>query len=310
MVTKIPVIIDTDPGIDDAIAIAMAIADDRLDIRLFTTVGGNVGLDKTTANMLKLVEFFGLDVPVARGSARPLIREPQEASNVHGDSGMDGYDFAEPDPARLAADHAVLAMHRVIRESTSPLTLVGLGPLTNFALLLRLFPEDAANIERIVFMGGSTQRGNKGVLAEYNVYCDPEAADIVLRSGLSIAMVPLDVGWKALVMPEQSAQIAQLGRTGEMVHGLLSRYRGGGLTTGLKMYDGTAIACLLEPGMFTIEHVPVVVELQGSMTAGATLVDLRGYLGIAPNADVAVDIDAEAFSAFLLQQLKRCDQGK
>lgn len=301
-----PVIIDTDPGIDDAIAIAMAIADERLDVRLFTTVGGNVGVEKTTANMLKLVEFFGLDVPVAQGCARPLVREPQEASNVHGDSGMDGYDFAEPDATRLDPEHAVLAMHRVLAE-TDRVTIVCLGPLTNLAMLLRLFPADADRIDRVVFMGGSTQRGNKGVLAEYNVYCDPEAADVVLRSGLRLGMVPLDVGWKALVMPEQSARIAKLGRTGEMVHGLLSRYRGGGLATGLKMYDGTAIAFLLEPDMFTVEHAPVAVELHGSMTAGATLVDLKGYLGMEPNCDVAVDIDADAFSSFLLQQLERCN---
>lgn len=305
---KIPIIIDTDPGIDDAIAIAMAIADERLDVRLFTTVGGNVGVDKTTDNMLKLREFFGLQgIPVARGCARPLVRQPQEASNVHGDSGMDGWDFPEPDRSVLDEEHAVMAMHRVLAASDVPVTVVCLAPLTNLALLLRLYPDDAALIERVVFMGGSTQRGNKGVLAEYNIYCDPEAADIVLRSGLPLAMVPLDVGWKALVMPEDSARIKELGRTGEMVHGLLSRYRGGGLATGLKMYDGTAIAYLLEPEMFTVEHVPVAVELDGGMTKGATLVDLKGYLGMEPNCDVAVDIDADAFSTFLLQQLQRCN---
>lgn len=300
---KIPVIIDTDPGIDDAIAIAMAVADERLDIQLFTTAAGNTGIHNTTSNMLKLAEFFGLDIPIAQGCERALIRAPQEASQVHGDSGMDGYDFPEPAWDALLPDHAVLAMHQALHASDTKMTIVCLAPLTNLAMLLRLYPGDVERIERVIFMGGSTQRGNKGVLAEYNIFCDPEAADIVFRSGVSLHMVPLDVGWKALVMPQHSAKIAELGKAGKMLHALLSHYRGGGLETGLKMYDGTAIALLLQPEMFTTVYAPVTVELHGTHTAGTTLVDLKGYMDAEKNCEVAVDIDSEEFTSFMLAQL-------
>lgn len=307
MTQRIPVIIDTDPGIDDAIAIAIAAFDPALDIRLITTVGGNVGVEMTTDNTLKLMEFWGLDIPVAQGASAPLVRPAQEASDVHGDSGMDGYDFPAPDREKLLPEHAVSAMRRVLADAEHPVTFVCLAPLTNLALLLRMHPEVKERIARVIFMGGSTERGNKGVLSEYNIHCDPEAADIVLRSGLKLSMVPLDVGWKALVYPEDSARIRGINKTGEMVHGLLSRYRGVGMRNGLKMYDGCAVAYLLKPELFKTVAAPVVVELNGTYTAGATLVDFRGYLGMTPNVDVATDVDPVAFTDFLLAQLALCN---
>lgn len=306
MSVRTPVIIDTDPGIDDAIALAMALFDDRLDVSLITTVAGNVDVTKTTDNALKLLEFWGLDIPVAVGAARPLVRDPQYETAVHGVSGMEGYEFPSPNRNRLLTETAVEAIHRTLQASAEPATIVCLAPMTNLALLLREHPEDRERIARVIFMGGSTQRGNKGVLSEFNVHADPEAADIVLRSGLPLVMIPLDVGWKALVYPEDSARIRELNSTGAMIHGLLSRYRGIGLKNGLKMYDGCAIAYLLEPDLFTMQEAPVAVELNGTYTSGATLVDFRGYLGLDPNALVATDVDAAGFTELLLNRIDAC----
>lgn len=219
---------------------------------------------------------------------------------------MEGYAFPAPDRSQLLPETAVEAMHRQLQASAEPVTIVCLAPMTNLALLLREHPEDQDRIARVVFMGGSTQRGNKGVLSEFNVHADPEAADIVLRSGLPLVMLPLDAGWRALVYPEDSARIRELNETGAMIHGLLSRYRGIGLRNGLKMYDGCAIAYLLEPNLFTMQEAPVVVELDGKYTSGATLVDFRGYLGIDANVSVATDVDASGFTELLLNRIDAC----
>ena len=234
---KRPIIIDTDPGIDDAVAIAIALFSEELDVRLITTVAGNVSVDKVTYNTLRILKFFKKEVPVARGVAEPLILPLLDASNVHGKSGMEGFDFEEPDDHLLLPEHAVNAMYRVIMESKEPITLVPIAPLTNIALLLKLYPEVKGNIREIVLMGGSAGRGNKGVMSEFNIATDPEAAKIVFDSGLPLVMAGLDVGWKALVLREDSAKLPQLGEVGRMAYCLFQKYRGGSMKTGLKMYD-------------------------------------------------------------------------
>mgnify|MGYP002735237241 CR=1 FL=1 len=304
---KRPIIIDTDPGIDDAVAIAVALFDPTLEIKLITTVGGNVSLEKVTKNVLKLLKFFDItDIPVAAGAKEPLFRKVKDASSVHGESGMDGYDFEPGDEGLMLEENAVVAMRDTILKSAEKVTLIPIGPLTNIALLLKVFPEVKDNIEEIIMMGGSTGRGNFGVLTEFNAGIDPEAAKIVFKSGVKITMVGLDVGWKALVFPEDSLKIKEQNRTGEMIYSLFKHYRGKGLANGLKMYDGCAIAYLTEPEMFTVQECFIDVETEGQMTAGATLVDFRGYLGQENNAFVTTDIDDEAFREWLLAGLKRC----
>lgn len=305
--TKRPIIIDTDPGIDDAIAIAIALYNEELDIKLFTTVAGNVSVDKVTNNLLKLLNFWNSNIPVAKGACEPLIEPFVDASNVHGSSGMDGYDFPEPRTENLLKEHAVEAMRRVILTSEEKITLVCIGPLTNVALLFKIYPEVKANVQEIVLMGGSATRGNKGVLSEFNLASDPEAAKIVFESGLKITMVGLDVGWKALVYPEDSIKIKDFGKTGEMIYALLQKYRGGGLKTGLKMYDSCAIAYLLEPSMFTTEETTIVIETTSPLTRGASLVDLKGYLKQAKNATVCLDINEVQFKDWLLKSLAKCE---
>ncbi len=304
--SKRPIIIDTDPGIDDAVAIAIALFSEELDVRLITTVAGNVSLDKVTYNTLRLLKFFGKEVPVAKGAEAPLVLPLQDASNVHGKSGMEGFDFEEPDDHLLLKENAVNAMYRVIMESPEPITLVPIAPLTNIALLLKLYPEVKKNIREIVLMGGSASRGNKGVMSEFNIATDPEAAKIVFDSGLPLVMAGLDVGWKALVLPEDSAKLPALGEVGRMAYCLFQKYRGGSMKTGLKMYDSCAMAYLLKPEMYEIVETYVDVELHGSMTAGCTLVDLKGYLGKPSNAKVCLDINQEMFRQWFLERMAKC----
>lgn len=303
---KRPIIIDTDPGIDDAVAIAIALFSEELDVKLITTVAGNVSLDKVTYNTLRLLKFFQKEVPVAKGAAEPLILPLMDASNVHGKSGMEGFDFEEPDDHLLLEENAVNAMRRVIMESDEPITLVPIAPLTNIALLLKAYPEVKANIREIVMMGGSASRGNKGVMSEFNVATDPEAAKIVFNSGLPLVMAGLDVGWNALVLPEDSAKLPQLGEVGRMAYCMFQKYRGGSMKTGLKMYDSCAMAYLLKPEMYEIAETYVDVELAGTMTAGCTLVDLKGYLGKPNNAKVCMSINQELFRTWFLDCIARC----
>ncbi len=304
--SKRPIIIDTDPGIDDALALAIALFSDELDVRLITTVAGNVSLENVTQNTLRLLNFFGKDVPVAMGAAQPLIADFVDASNVHGKTGMEGYDFPEPKTELLLKEHAVNAMRRVIMESPEPVTLVPIATLTNIALLFAMYPEVRTNIREIVMMGGSATRGNKGVMSEFNVATDPEAAQMVFQSGLPIVMAGLDVGLKALVFPQDSEEIKEMGKVGDMAYHLFKRYRGGSFNTGLKMYDSCAIAYLLCPELYTMEEAFVGVELNGMMTTGCTVVDLRGYLHREPNAKVCMDIDGEKFRVWFKEAIAKC----
>lgn len=301
------IIIDTDPGIDDAVAIAAALFDERLDIKLFTTVAGNVSVDKVTKNLLKLLAFWNKKIPVAIGSERPLLREAINASDIHGSTGMDGYEFPEAKYEVLTKNHAVIEMYKVLMDSKEKTTIVGIGPLTNIGLLLRVYPECVERIEELVIMGGSLGRGNAGVFSEFNIAADPEAAKIVFESNISLTMVGLDVGEKALVLPKEREQIQKMNKTGDMIDQLFRKHRGGSLETGLKMYDGCAIAYLLTPEMFEVRDSYVTVETQGVLTAGATLVDLDGYLGKAANCRVCVDIDEEQFRNWFLEAIGKCD---
>lgn len=303
---KRPIIIDTDPGIDDALALAIALFSEELDVRLITTVAGNVSLENVTLNTLRLLSFFGKDVPVAKGAAKPLIVEFVDASNVHGKTGMEGYDFPEPKTDLLLPEHAVNAMRRVIMESPEPITLVPIATLTNIALLFAMYPEVKSNIREIVMMGGSASRGNKGVMSEFNIATDPEAAQMVFQSGVPIVMAGLDVGLKALVYPQDSEEIRTMGKVGDMAYHMFKRYRGGSFQTGLKMYDSCAIAYLLCPELFEVVETYVGVELHGTMTAGCTVVDLKGYLHREPNAKVCIDVDGEKFRTWFKSAVAKC----
>lgn len=304
--TKKQIIIDTDPGIDDAVALAIALFSNELEVKLITTVAGNVGLDYVTQNALKLLEFFGKDIPVAKGLDAPLIREMKDASQVHGETGMEGYDFKKPTNQLLLNEHAINAMRETILNSKELITILAIGPLTNIAMLLKMYPETKAQIKEIIFMGGSLTRGNSSVMSEFNIDFDPEAAKIVFDSGVPIVMVGLDIGLKVLIFPEESQKIKAMNKVGEMFYGLFKRYRGGSMETGLTMYDSTAIAYLLRPDLFEVTKSFLDVELNGKYTTGTTIVDLQGLLNEEPNATICVDIDQDGFKEWFLTSIENC----
>ncbi len=292
---KKPIIISTDPGIDDAVAIALALFSEKLDVKLICPIFGNVSLEYTKQNLEKLITFFEKDTRIVSGSNKPLLRKAIDASNVHGKTGMDGYPF--PDAKIFIEDSVsgVEAMHQVINSEKGKTTLVGIGPLTDIALLIHLYPQDLDKIEQVVLMGGSLGRGNYGVLSEFNFAADPEAAKIVFDSGLPIQVAPMEVGRQAKIMPNLTEKISHAGRVGDMFYNLFSKYRSGSFSTGLSMYDALAIALIVEPSMFDIVETRVEIETVGSLTAGASLIDLKGYLGLPSNAEVAINVDTKCF---------------
>ncbi|MDB2181649.1 ribonucleoside hydrolase RihC [Citrobacter farmeri] len=299
---RLPIILDTDPGIDDAAAIAAALFAPQLDLQLMTTVAGNVSVEKTTRNALQLLHFWNADVPLAQGAATPLLRSLRDAAYVHGESGMEGYDFVEHDRQPLAKP-AFIALRDALMSAPEPITLVAIGPLTNIALLLMHYPECTFNIRRLVIMGGSAGRGNFTPNAEFNIAVDPEAAARVVQSGIEIVMCGLDVTNQAMLTPDYLATLPTLNRTGKMLHALFSHYRSGTMRTGVRMHDLCAIAWLVRPDLFTVKPCFVAVETQGDYTAGTTVVDIEGRMNRPANVQVAMDINVSGFQQWVAEVL-------
>lgn len=300
-----PVIISTDPGIDDAVALALAIASPELDVRLICPLAGNVSRAKTVANALNLLTFLQTDIPVVPGSDQPLLRAPQTAMEIHGESGMDGFTFPMSTQLADTSQTAVAAMHQVVSTSATPVTLIAIGPLTDIAIFAHLYPEDLPNIAELVIMGGALGRGNLGVLSEFNFACDPEAAAMVTMLPVSTRIAPLEIGQQARLSPQTLAQIRILGPVGAMFNGLFSHYRGGNMRTGLKMYDALAVALVLAPELFVEIETHLDVALGDMLTAGSSLFDLKDYHHQEPNVRVATKIDTEGFSHWLVSLLAR-----
>ena len=299
-----PILLDCDPGHDDAIALLLALASPEVELLGVTTVAGNQTLEKTTANALRILEFVDRgDIPVAAGADRPLVREPYVAAHVHGETGLDGPDLP---PARGApiSEHAVDFLARTIRDAGRPVTLVPTGPLTNVALLLALHPD--VRPERIVLMGGAIAEGNVTPAAEFNIWADPEAAQRVFASGLDVTMIGLDVTHKALFTPEQSAELAQRGRVGKLVAELFAFYHGYHARTygwpGSPIHDALAVAYVARPDIVETLHRHVEVDL-APLCRGRTVVDLWHRTGLEPNAHVGVDVAAESFLDLLVERL-------
>lgn len=302
---KKPVIISTDPGIDDAVALALALFSEQLDVKLICPIFGNVSLKNTKINTEKLLTLYKKETKVVLGSQQPLLRKSINASDVHGKTGMDGYSFPEPTVFTDQSLTAVAAMHEVVSQGEKKTTLIGIGPLTDIALFLHLYPQDLEKIEQIVVMGGSLGRGNYGVLSEFNFAADPEAAKIVFDSGLPIQVAPMEVGRQAKVMPEISEKIKQLGKIGDMFYQLFSKYRGGSFATGLSMYDALAIGLVLNPEMFEIVSTRVEIEITGALTSGASLIDLKGYLHLPANAEVAINVHPKQFEEWFVNSIAK-----
>jgi inosine-uridine nucleoside N-ribohydrolase len=300
-----PVILDVDPGHDDAVAIMLACA--GLDLLAVTTVAGNVPLEKTTRNALRVLSLIGrTDVPVAAGASSPLHRPLHTAEDIHGESGLEGPEIpdASSSPDRRGATELIAD---TLREAPEPVTLIPTGPLTNVATFLREHSELKERIARISLMGGSIGLGNTTPAAEFNVYVDPEAAREVFESGLPITMSGLDVTHQAGAGRAERENLRSLGRTGGVVTGLLEFFAG----TYKRIYgfdapplhDPVAVAVVMEPALLKTRPMRVNVECESELTRGETVCDFYGVTGEPPNAEVGVELDREGFFDLLYRSL-------
>jgi inosine-uridine nucleoside N-ribohydrolase len=298
-----PVLLDCDPGHDDAIALLLTLASDELELLGVTTVAGNQTLAKTTANAIRVLELAGRgEIPVAAGADRPLVREPRVAADVHGETGLDGPDLPPPQ-AEPSSRHAV----DFLAERVAGTTLVATGPLTNVALLLARHP--GTRPERIVLMGGAIAEGNVTPAAEFNIWADPEAAHRVFTSGIDVTMVGLDVTHKALVSSAEAEKLRAAGRIGQVVAELLDFYGGFHRATygwdGSPIHDAVAVAHVIDPTLLETQHVNVRIDCESELCRGRTVADIWRRTGLEPNADVAVGIDSERFVDLLQKRLAR-----
>ncbi len=307
-----PIIIDTDPGQDDAIAILAALAAPELQVLGITAVAGNVPLELTARNARILVELAGRsEVPVFAGCDRPLRRELVTAEHVHGKTGIDGADL--PDPVTpLQPQHAVEWMaETLLAAGEREITICPVGPMTNVATMLEAAPEAATRIREIVCMGGGFfGGGNTTPTAEFNVFVDPEAAQIVLHCGAPVTMLPLDVTHKALMTDAWIDQVRALGtRTGVAAAGMLDFYERYDVdkygTTGGPLHDPNVIAYLLCPDLYSGRHCNVEVETSSPLTDGMTVVDWWNVTPRPPNCQYITEINSEGFYKLLLHLLSR-----
>ena len=312
----IPVIIDTDPGIDDAVAICLALASPELDVIGLTTVGGNAGLAHTTRNALRLLHLLGRDdVPLAAGADRPLaVASPPADPVVHGANGFGGVDL--PDPGRGPDPRgAVRLMADLVEASPFPVTLIAIGPLTNVALLAATHPATYARLGRVVIMGGGVRErlGNTTVAAEFNIGFDPEAAARVFDAGVEVTMVGLNVTYQARLGARSWAALrASGGPVAAALLPMIDYYRAFHLaSTGSEataQHDSMAVASVIRPELVRTQACWVGVELTGSLTRGMTVADLDTVTDRPGNARVALDVDAERFAELLLTRLVALDQ--
>jgi inosine-uridine nucleoside N-ribohydrolase len=304
---SVPVILDCDPGHDDAIALLLALASPEIDLLGVTTVHGNQTLAKTTENALRVLDLAGRDeVSVAAGADRPLLRELTVASHVHGDSGLDGP--ALPPAGRGAlGEHAVDFMERTIAASPAPVTLVPTGPLTNVALLLRR--TGGVNVERIVLMGGAVAEGNMTPAAEFNIWADPEAAQEIFHAGLDTTMIGLDVTHRTVTTPEVQDRLRETGAIGGFVADLIDFFAVYHRETygwdGAPIHDAVAVAHVIRPGLVTTIDRNVEVELESDLCRGRTVVDRWQRTGREANAHVGIDLDRDGFFDLLVERIGR-----
>ena len=308
--SKIPIILDGDPGHDDAIAWVFAKADPGLDIRLVSSVAGNQTIEKTTYNMRRICTLLGIDAPQVRGAVKPGTADPVTAGNWHGDSGLDGPVMPEP-MYPLEDMPAVDLMAKVILESEEPVIIFPTGPLTNIAQLLMIHPEVKEKIRRISLMGGGVTHGNWKPAAEFNIVEDPEAAWTVFHSGIPITMCGLDVTEKAIIRPDDFPRIRGVGnQAAEIVTGWLEffyKYPMGIGYDGAPVHDPCAVLAVTHPEIFTMKDYYVDIELGGEYTRGATVADFKGGLGKEPNATVVLSIDRDRYIDLLVEALHAYD---
>jgi inosine-uridine nucleoside N-ribohydrolase len=299
------IILDCDPGHDDAIAMLMAGARDDCELAAVTTVAGNQTLEKTTRNARRMLTVMGRDdIPVAAGMGEPLARELTIADHVHGESGLDGPDLPDPD-VEVDERHGVKLIIDTVRDHDG-VTLVPVGPLTNVALALKQAPDIKEGIDEIVLMGGAVRYANITPAAEFNIYVDPEAAQYVFQSDLDVTMVGLDVTFRSAVQPAEVEAIRDQGRVGSIVAQFLDfageYYRSTHGLDGYPIHDAVALAHALD-GVVETEQMRVDVETQSGFCDGRTVCDVDNRTDREPNAEVGLDLDREAFVESLTEAL-------
>lgn len=306
------IIIDTDPGQDDAAAIMLALGSPELDILGITTVAGNVPLSRTSTNARIILEFCArTDVKVFAGADKPIARPLVTAEHVHGKTGLDGPELHEPQMP-LQAQHAVDFIIETLRgEPEGSVTLCTLGPLTNIAIALQKAPDIAGRVRELVMMGGGFfEGGNITPAAEFNIYVDPEAAAVVFQSGIPIVMMPLDVTHKVLTLKSRVAKLREIGnRPATALVEMLEFFERFDVekygSDGGPLHDPTVIAYLLKPELFAGRDCNVEVETASPLTSGMTVVDWWQVTGRKHNARVMKDVDADGFFALLTERVGR-----
>ncbi|HEU4808603.1 MAG TPA: nucleoside hydrolase [Homoserinimonas sp.] len=303
----IPLIIDTDPGVDDMLAILLALASPELDVRAITTTYGNVGLEETTINARRLLALAGReDIPVAAGATSPLVHpSPGRAADIHGSDGMGGLSGDLPEPTvALQSARAVDLMAQVLRDASDPVTICALGPFTNVAVLLAAHPELVSRIDRIVVMGGAIRGGNTSAVAEFNIWCDPEAAQRVFNSGVPVTMVGLDSTREVPVDESWLDDLASRGEIAGVAAEITRRYneyfRSLGRTT-FVIHDAITIAAVLDPELVPTVPASVSVECGQGPARGCTVVDQKQ--SEPHRVDVGVGADAPRIKAMIAERL-------
>ncbi|MBB5154001.1 nucleoside hydrolase [Saccharopolyspora phatthalungensis] len=294
------ILIDCDPGIDDALALALAHGSPEVDIVGVTTVAGNVGLEHTTDNALRLRDFYGMEAPVARGAARPLVRESLTAADVHGNTGLGGVVLPEP-KSKPSDRHAVDFIIDALAAAPGEISLTAVGPLTNIALALHKEPRITEWAKEFVIMGGSYTRGNTNPAAEFNILADPEGAAVAFNAPWRTVMIGLDLTYQARATAAVRSRFTSLGRLdtelitpGLDFYGQHISYR----DEGPAIHDACAVAYVIDPGLFQTRSARVDVETQGRFTSGMTVTDFNATPDL-HNVDVATTLDAERFWTLL-----------
>lgn len=303
------IILDCDPGHDDAMAILLAHGSPAIELLAITTVAGNQTLDKTSLNARRVCTVAGIrGVPVAAGCDRPLTRELKTAGSIHGESGLDGPAFGEP-TVPLDPRHAVDLIIELVMQSSGDLTLVPTGPLTNIAMAVRKEPRIVQRVQEVILMGGAYTRGNTTPAAEFNIHVDPEAAAIVFAAGWPLTMVGLDLTHQALATPAVIERIAALGTplakiAVQLMEFFRERYRRNAGFDSPPVHDPCAVARVIDPSVMACVDAVVAIETQGQFTSGMTVTDFSGRLG-AKNAQVATKLDVVRFWDLMVDAIGR-----
>lgn len=298
------ILIDCDPGIDDAYALLYALADDSLDVRLVSTVSGNVNVDVNTDNALRIVKMSNKDVAVVKGASQPLVKEAYYAEHVHGKNGMNNYKYQTDDKAKLLDQTFLQAYYKELSEAEKPVVIAAIGPLTNIATLLTVYPQIKEKIKYITMMGGGLKGGNTTIAAEFNFYADPEAASIVMQAGVPIIMAGLDVTEKTVVNHKLLDKLAKSNPIGKFLADILDPESDYMKVDKGSLHDVVALMAINHLDIFKTKNHDIYVETNEGFTRGMSIADRRMNTK-GGKVKVLVDVDVKRFNNELIDKIKK-----